>query len=88
MKFELKTEKDNCSKSFFHLFRIIFSIAIVITFCDLAFKLGFISKYYQIENSCNILSVDKSTSNFKKLSKLSNLKSKQKIWEFCREVIK
>ena len=88
MKFELKTENDNFSKSFLHMFRIIFIFAIIILFCDVALKLRFISRYYQIENSCNILSVDKSTSNFKKLSKLSNLKSKQKIWDFCREVIK
>ena len=90
MKFELKTEKDNDnkSKSFLILFKIIFSIAIIIPLFDAALKLGFISRYYQIENSCNILSVDKSASNFKKLSKLSNLKSKQRIWDFCREVIK
>ena len=32
--------------------------------------------------------VEKSKPNFKKLSRLSNLKSKQRIWEFCREFVK
>ena len=60
MKFELKTENDNWSKAFLLLFKIIFSFAIIIPLCDAALKLGFISRYYQIENICNILSVDKS----------------------------
>ena len=88
MKFELKTESDNYSQSLLPLFRIIFSIALIIVFCDIAFKLGFISRHYQIEYSCKVLSISKSSSNFKKISKLSNLKSKQRIWDFCREVIK
>ena len=88
MKFELKTENDNYLKSFSHFFRTYFSIALIIILCDFSLKLGIISRNYQIEYYCRVLSVDKSTSNFKKLSSLSNLKSKQKIWDFCREVIK
>ena len=88
MKFELKTENDNYLKSFSHFFRTFFSLALIIIFCDFLLKLGIISRNYQIEYFCRVLSVDKSTSNFKKLSSLSNLKSKQKIWDFCREVIK
>ena len=89
MKFELKTNNENYSKSF-STFLKIFSILslIIILFCDIALKLGMISKHYQIEYKCMLLSVEKSQSNFKKLSKLSNLKSKQVIWEFCRSVIK
>ena len=88
MKFELKTENDNYLKSFSYFFRIFFSLAVIIILYNVAFKLGIISRYYQIEYICRVLSVDKSTSNFKKLSSLSDLKSKQKIWDFCREVIK
>ena len=88
MKFELKTENDNYLKSFSHFFRTFFSLALIIIFCDVSLKLGIISRHFQIEYICRVLSVDKSTSNFKKLSSLSNLKSKQKIWDFCREVIK
>ena len=87
MKFELKTDNDY-SKSILHFFRIIFSIAMIFIFCDIALKLGIISRYYQIEYKCKMLSVEKSKSNFKKLSNLSHLKNKQRVWEFCKEVIK
>ena len=88
MKFELKTENENVSKSFLLFLRIFFNIAILIIFCDIALKLGIISRQNQIEYNCKLLSDEKSKSNFSKLSKLSNLKSKQRIFEFCREVIK
>ena len=88
MKFELKTENENYSKSFSKFVRIIFKVVLIITFCDVAIKLGIISRYYQIEYNCKLLYVEKSKFNFKQLSKLSNLKSKQRIWEFCREVVK
>ena len=88
MKFEFKTEKENYFRSFSHVFRTIFSIALIIIFCDVLLKIGIISRHYQIEYKCRLLSVEKSVSNFKKLSKLSKLKSKQRIWEFCREVVK
>ena len=88
MKFELKTENDNYSKLFSNFFKSIFYIAFIFIFCDVALKLGFISRNYQIEYHCRIIAVEKSTSDFKKLSRLSKIKSKQRIWEFCREVIK
>ena len=88
MKFEFKTENEGYSNSFLQVFRIIFNILLIIIFCDVALKLGIISRNYQINYSCRLLSVEKSTSNFKKLSTLSKLKSKQKIWEFCRDFVK
>ena len=88
MKFELKTENENYSKSFSQVLGIFFILALIIPLCDIALKLGIISRHYQIEYNCKLLSVEKSKPNFKKLSRLSNLKSKQRIWEFCREVVK
>ncbi len=88
MKFELKTENDNYSKSFIQLFITFFMLGLIIIFCDVALKLRYISRYYQIEQKCRLLLFEKSTTNFKKLSRLSNLKSKQKIWEFCKDVNK
>ncbi len=88
MKFELKTENDDHLKLFSNFVKTIFSIALIIIFCDVALKLGFISRNYQIEYNCKILALEKSTTNFKKLNKLSKIKSKQRIWEFCREFIK
>ena len=88
MKFELKTENENYSKSFSKFLRIIFKVALLITFCDVALKLGIVSRHYQIEYNCKLLYVEKSKLNFEKLSKLLTLKGKQRIWDFCREVVK
>ena len=88
MKFELKTEKENYSKSILQFFGIFFFLTLIILLCDVALKLGIISRNYKIEYNCRLLSVEKSKSHFKKISKLSNLKSKKQIWEFCSEVIK
>ena len=88
MKFELKTENENYSRSISYFFGLVFIISLIVILGDVAIKLGIISRHYQIEYNCRLLSSEKSTTNFKKLSMLSNLKSKQRIWELCREVVK
>ena len=88
MKFELKTEKENYSKSFLQFFGILFFLTLIIILCDVALNLGIISRNHKIEYNCRLLSVEKSKPLFKKLSRLSKLKSKQQIWQFCSEVIK
>jgi len=88
MKFELKTEKDNYSKPLSQFFGIFFFLTLLIILCDIALKLGIISRNHKIEYNCRLLFVEKSKPHFKKLSRLSNLKSKQQIWKFCSEVNK
>ena len=88
MKFELKTENENNSKSISQFFGIVFFITLIIILSDFALKLGIISRNHKIDYNCRLLSVEKSKPYFKKLSRLSNLKSKQQIWKFCSEVIK
>ena len=88
MKFELKTEKENYSKSFLQFFGVLFVLTLIIILSDVAIKLGIISRNYKIEYNCKLLSVEKSKPYFMELSRLSNLKSKQQIWKFCSEVIK
>ena len=88
MKFELKTENENSSKSFSYFFVILFVITLIIILCDVVLKLGIISRNHKIEYNCRLLSVEQTKTNFKKLSRLSNLKSKQQIWKFCSEVNK
>ena len=87
MKFELKTENENYSKSISQFFGIIFFVTLIIILCDVVLKLGIISRSHKIEYNCRLLNVEKTKPRFKKLSRLSNLKSKQQIWQFCREVI-
>ena len=88
MKFELKTENDHRLSLFALVSRTVFFLALIIIFCDASWKLGNISRHYQINHLCRLLNVEKSSSNFKSLSKLSNLKSKQEIWQFCRDIVK
>ena len=88
MKFELKTENDNYSKSISKFFGIFFFLTLIIILSDVALKLGIISRNHKIEYNCRLLSVEKSKTHFKKLSSLSNLKSKQQIWKFCSEINK
>ena len=88
MKFELKTENENYSNSVSKVFKTVFTLVLIIILCDVAFKLRIISRHYQIDHYCRLLAVQTSKPLFKKLSNLSKLKSKQGIWEFCREVIK
>jgi len=88
MKFELKTEKDNNLKSFSQFIGIFFFLTLIFILFDIALKLGIISRNHKIEYNCRVLSVEKSNPHFKKLSRLSNLKSKQQIWQFCTEFIK
>ena len=88
MKFELRTENEDFFKSFSLFMRNISILAIIIILCDISLKLGNISNHYQIEYNCRLLSFEKSISIFKRISNLSNLKSKQRIWEFCQEFVK
>jgi len=88
MKFELKTENEIYSKSFSLIFAVVFFLPLIIILCDVALKFGIISRNHEIEYNCRLLSVEKSKPHFKKLSRISNLKSKQQIWEFCSEFIK
>ena len=88
MKFELKTETENYSKLFTQFLGIIFFLTLIIILSDVALKLGTISRNHKIEYTCRLLAVEKSKAHFKKLSRLSNLKSKQQIWKFCSEVNK
>ena len=88
MKLELKTENQKYSKSFSRFFGIVIFLTLIFILCDVGLKLGIISRNHKIEYNCRLLSVERSKPHFKKLSKLSNLNSKQQIWEFCSKVIK
>ena len=88
MKFEFKTENDHFFKQFYSLFIFFIRISSIIIMTNISFKLTTIKRFYEINYFCKLLSVDKSSYNFKKLSKLSNIKSKQKIWDLCREMVR
>ena len=88
MKFEVKTQNDdlwNSSLSFLLIFAL---ISFIVILSSVSIKLGTISRYHEINYLCRLLTIEKSSLNFKKLSKLTNLKTKQKMWDLCREIVK
>ena len=88
MRFEIKTQNDDFSKSSFFLYLAIFFLSFIIILGNLSIKLGTISKHYEINYICKLLIIEKSSNNLKKLSRLTNETSKQKMWDLCREIIK
>ena len=88
MKFEVKTQNDvlwNSSLSFLLIFAL---ISFIVILSSVSIKLGTISRYHEINYLCRLLTIEKSSLNFKKLSKLTNLNTKQKMWDLCREFVK
>ena len=88
MKFEVKTQNDDLWKSSFSVLLFIALFSFIVLLFNISFKLGTISRHYEMKYLCNLLIIEKSSLNFKKLSKLTNQSTKQKIWDLCREIIK
>ena len=88
MKFELKTENDFFSKSFFSVFYTFLSILLIAILYGTSMKLGNISKHYEINYLCRLLLVEKSSFDFKNLTKLTEETNKQKIWDLCQQIVK
>ena len=88
MKFEVKTQNDDLFKSLITVFSTIGLISILIILANISMKLEKISRHHEINYLCKFLIIEKSSLNFRKLSKLTNQTSKQKIWEICREFTK
>ena len=88
MKFEVKTQNDNHWNSPFSFLLTFALLSYIVIFSNISIKLGSISRHYEINYLCNLLKIDKSSLIFKKLSKLTNQKNKQKMWDLCREIVK
>ena len=88
MKFEVKTQNDNLWKSSLPVLLSIAFLSFIVILSNISIKLGAISRNYEINYFCNLLVIEKSSLNFKKLSKLTNQNSKQKMWDLCREIVK
>ena len=88
MKFEVKTQNDDFSRSSSSVFLALAIFSLLIILSNITIKLGTISRNSEINYLCKFLIVENKSSNFKKLSKLSKLTSKQKIWDLCKEIVK
>ena len=85
MKFEIKTDQKGFSDNLSLLLAISIVTYFAILFTNISFNLNKLTSYYEINYLCRLILIDKSQSNFKKLSKLTKQFKKQKIWDFCRE---
>ena len=88
MKFEVKTQNDNFWKSSLPVLLSIAFLSLIVILSNISIKLGAISRHYEINYLCNLLKINKSSLNFKKLSKLTNQTTKQKMWDLCRDIVK
>ena len=88
MKFEVKTQNDDLLKSSFSVLLSVAILSLIVVLSNISIKIGAISRHYEINYLCNLLSIEKSSLNFKKLSKLTNQNNKQKMWDLCREIVK
>ena len=88
MKFEVRTQNEDFWKSSFSFLLPITFLTFIVVLSNISIKLGAISRYYEINYLCNLLIIEKSSSNFKKLSSLTNQNTKQKMWDLCREIVK
>ena len=85
MRFEVKTDNriyENLSWPI--LFTILAYLCIIAT--NLSFNVSKLSKFYEINYFCKKIIIDKSSQNFKRLSKLTNLSNKQKVWDLCKQL--
>ena len=85
MRFEIKTDQYKFLDQFSLSFAISIITFFVILLTSISLKINKLTRYYEINYLCRLILVDKSQSNFKKLSKFTKQRNKQKIWEFCRE---
>ena len=85
MKFEIKTDQNRFSDKLSLSLAISIITFIAIIFTNISLRINKLTRYYEINYLCKLIIVDKSQSNFKKLSKLTKQIKKQKIWDFCRE---
>ena len=88
MKFEVKTQNDEHWNSPFSFLLTFALLSYIVIFSSISIKLGTISRHYEINYLCHLLTIEKSSMNFKKLSKLTNENSKQKMWDLCRQIVK
>jgi len=85
MRFEIKTDQNRFTDKLSLSFAISIITFFAILFTNIAMNINKLTHYYEINYLCRLILVDKSQSNFKKLSKLTKQLKKQKIWDFCRE---
>tara|TARA_B100000900_G_scaffold289087_1_gene248022 strand:+ start:120 stop:386 length:267 start_codon:yes stop_codon:yes gene_type:complete len=86
MRLEVKTDQRKFSEYFTEIFLVTFILIFGVLFFNLVFSLKKISRYYETNYLCNLILIEKSSNNFKKLGRIINQTNKQKIWDFCKVI--
>ena len=84
MRFEFKTDQ----RRFSEIYLVIFVLFFGVLFFKLTLSIQKVSRYYETSYLCNLILVEKSSNNFKKLGRIINQTNKQKIWDFCKLINK
>ncbi len=84
MRFEFKTDQHRFSEIYLVIFVLFFGVL----FFKLTLSIQKVSRYYETSYLCNLILVEKSSNNFKKLGRIINQTNKQKIWDFCKLINK
>ena len=85
MRFEIKNDQNRFSDKLSLSLAISIITFFAILFTNISLNINKLSSFYEIKYLCRLILVDKSQSNFKKLSKMTKQLKKQKIWDFCKE---
>ena len=85
MRFEIKTDQNRFSDKLSLSFAISIIALFSILLTNISLNINKLSSFYEINYLCRLITVDKSPSNFKRLSKLTKQLKKQRIWDFCKE---
>ena len=88
MRFEIKTDNQIINSRFMSIIFISFLVFLTTVFTSISLNLSKISNYFEVNYLCRVFLLEKSSFDPKKLSKLTNQKSKQKLWDLCKEVLK
>ena len=86
MRVEVKTDNQIFSNRFMTII-LISGISFFITvLTSISLHLANISNYFEVKYLCKLFLLEKSSFDSKRLSKLTNQKSKQKMWDICKEM--
>ena len=85
MRFEIKTDQNRFSDKLSLSIGISILTFFAILITNIALNINKLSNYSEINYLCRLILIDKSQSNFKKLSILTKQLKKQNIRDFCRE---
>ena len=88
MRFEVKTDNEIFSSrvsSIIFVSSLIFFISIL---SSISVNVSKISNSLEVNYLCKLFLIEKSSFDFKRLSKLIKLNNKQKMWDLCKEISK